>query len=232
MKIGILGTGLVGNTLGTAFIAKGHEVKMGSRDAINEKASAWTKANGKNARPEGHLGQALQGTFEDAARFGDIIFNCTKGEYSLAALQLAGEENLAGKILVDVANPLDFSKGMPPTLSLVNDTSLGETIQAAFPGTKVVKALNTLNCTLMVDANKLANGDHNLFVCGNDESAKQKVKELLHDNFNWKVENIIDLGDITNSRGTEQLLPIWIRLWGTLGTADFNFKIVRQQGNP
>jgi len=219
MKIGILGTGIVGNTLGTAFIEKGHEVKMGGRDAVNEKATEWTKkANDKNA---------TQGTFEDTAQFGDIIFNCTKGEHSIEALTMAGEQNLAGKILVDVANPLDFSKGMPPTLSLVNDTSLGETIQTAFPETKVVKTLNTLNCTLMVDANKLADGDHNLFICGNDAGAKQKVKELLHDNFNWKIENIIDLGDITNSRGTEQLLPIWIRLWGTLGTADFNFKIVR-----
>lgn len=218
MKIGILGTGMVGNTLGTALIEKGHEVKMGSRDAVNEKAAQWTKANGKNAS---------QGTFEDAAVFGDIIFNCTKGEHSLEALTAAGEQNLAGKILIDVANPLDFSKGMPPTLSLVNDTSLGESIQTAFPETKVVKALNTLNCTIMVDANKLANGDHNLFICGNDESAKQKVKELLNENFNWKIENIIDLGDITNSRGSEQLLPIWIRLWSALGTADFNFKIVR-----
>jgi Predicted dinucleotide-binding enzymes len=218
MKIGIIGTGIVGNTLGTALIAKGHEVKMGSRDAVNEKAIEWTKANGKNAS---------QGTFEDAAIFGDIIFNCTKGEHSLEALTAAGEQNLANKILIDVANPLDFSKGMPPTLSLVNDTSLGETIQSAFPQTKVVKTLNTLNSSLMVDANRLANGDHNLFICGNDEDAKQKVKQLLYENFNWKIENIIDLGDITNSRGTEQLLPIWIRLWGALGTADFNFKIVR-----
>ena len=218
MKIGSLGTGTAGNTLGSAFIAKGHEVKMGSRDAANEKAAEWTKANGK---------KASHGTFEDAAQFGDIIFNCTKGEYSLNAIKSAGEQNLTGKILVDVANPLDFSKGMPPTLSLVNDISLGETIQAAFPATNVVKTLNTLTCTLMVDANKLANGDHNLFICGNDEGAKQKIKELLHHNFNWKMENIIDLGDITNSRGTEQLLPIWIRLFGVLSTADFNFKIVR-----
>ncbi|HEV8079945.1 MAG TPA: NAD(P)-binding domain-containing protein [Chitinophagaceae bacterium] len=218
MKIGILGTGMVGNTLGTSLIAKGHEVKMGSRDAINEKASGWTKSNGKNAS---------QGTFAEAAQFGDVIFNCTKGEHSLEALTLAGEHNLAEKILVDVANPLDFSKGMPPTLSLVNDTSLGETIQNTFAKTKVVKALNTLTCSLMVDATRVANGDHNLFICGNDADAKQQVRELLHDNFNWKAENIIDLGDITNSRATEQLLPIWIRLWGVLGTADFNFKIVR-----
>lgn len=218
MKIAILGTGMVGSTLGTAFIAKGYEVKMGSRDAVNEKASEWTKANGN---------KASQGTFADAATFGDIIFNCTAGEHSLEALQAAGDSNLANKILVDVANPLDFSKGMPPTLSLVNDTSLGEVIQNAFPEAKVVKALNTLNCILMTDANKLANGDHNLFICGNDADAKQKVKDLLHKNFNWKMENIIDLGDITNARATEQILPLWIRLMMTLGTADFNFKIVR-----
>jgi predicted dinucleotide-binding enzyme len=218
MKIGILGTGIVGTTIGSALIAKGHEVKMGSRDALNEKASAWTKASGNNAS---------QGIFEEAAVFGDIIFNCTKGEHSLEVLKLAGEQNLSGKILIDVANPLDFSKGMPPTLTLCNDTSLGETLQAAFPSVKVVKTLNTLNCSLMVDANKLAGGDHNIFVCGNDEDAKLQVKEFLHDNFNWVKENIIDLGDITNSRGTEQLLPIWIRLWAALGTADFNFKIVK-----
>ena len=218
MKIGILGTGMVGNTLGTALIAKGHEVKMGSREATNENATEWTKANGKNAS---------QGTFADAAQFGDIIFNCSKGEYSQEVLKAAGEKNLEDKIVVDVANPLDFSKGMPPTLILVNDNSLGETLQATFPQAKIVKALNTLNCSLMVDANKLSNGDHNLFICGNDTDAKEKVKALLHDNFYWKKENIIDLGDITNSRATEQLLPIWIRLWSVLGTANFNFKIVQ-----
>ena len=218
MKIGILGTGVVGSTLGTTLIAKGHEVKMGSRDATNEKASEWIKANGENSS---------QGTFADAAIFGDIIFNCTKGEHSLEALKAAGSPNLAGKIVVDVANPLDFSKGMPPTLSIINDNSLGETIQAAFPDARVVKTLNTLSCYLMVDANKVANGDHNLFICGNDAEAKEKIKGLLHEDFNWKMENIIDLGDITNSRGTEQLLPLWIRLFGVLGTADFNFKIAR-----
>ena len=222
MKIGILGTGMVGNTLGVGFLQKGHDVKMGSRDALNEKAMEFTKLNGNNTG-----GQASQGTFADAAQFGDIIFNCTKGEHSLEALALAGEQNLAGKILVDVANPLDFSKGMPPTLSLVNDNSLGETIQASYPSANVVKTLNTLNASLMTNPGKVAGGDHNLFICGNDSVAKQQVKDLLHINFNWDPGNIIDLGDITNSRATEQLLPIWIRLWGVLGTADFNFKIVQ-----
>jgi predicted dinucleotide-binding enzyme len=218
MKIGILGTGIVGETLGSALVAKSHQVKVGSRSAQNEKAGKWVTKNGQNAS---------QGTFADAAKFGEVIFNCTKGEHAVEALESAGKINLATKILVDVSNPLDFSKGMPPTLFLVNDTSLGETIQAAFPETKVVKALNTLNSSLMVDPGKIANGDHNLFICGNDSEAKQKIKQILHENFTWKEENIIDLGDITNARGTEQLLPIWIRLWGVLGTPDFNFKIVK-----
>ena len=218
MKIGILGTGIVGKTLGTALINKGHEVKMGSRTAKNEQAMSWVAQNGANAS---------EGSFADAAKFGEILFNCTKGEHSLDALRVAGKENMAGKILVDVSNPLDFSKGMPPTLFLINDTSLGESIQREFPDTRVVKSLNTLTCGLMVNPDKIGNGDHNIFICGNDETAKQKVANLLHDSFNWKKENIIDLGDITNSRGTEQLLPIWIRLMGTLKTADFNFKIVK-----
>jgi 8-hydroxy-5-deazaflavin:NADPH oxidoreductase len=218
MQIGILGTGMVGQTLGTALIAKGHEVMMGSRDKNNPKAAEWTSKNGNNASA---------GTFADAADFAGILFNCTKGEYALQALELAGKENLKHKLLIDVSNPLDFSKGMPPTLFMVNDTSLGETIQAAYPDTQVVKALNTLSCFVMVDPDKVNNGDHNLFICGNDDSAKQKVSQLLHDSFNWKLQNIIDLGDITNSRGTEQLLPLWIRLWGVLKTSDFNFKIAR-----
>lgn len=218
MKIGIIGTGIVGNTIGSALMNKGHEVKMGSRTKLNEKATEWVTKNGKNAS---------QGSFEDAAKFGEIIFNCTKGEHSLEALEAAGKSNLDGKILVDVSNPLDFSKGMPPTLSLVNDTSLGEVIQNNFPETKVVKTLNTLNCFIMVEPQRVASGDHNIFICGNDNEAREKVSIFLHENFNWKKENIIDLGDITNSRGTEQLLPLWIRLMTTLGTADFNFKIVK-----
>jgi predicted dinucleotide-binding enzyme len=216
MKIAILGTGMVGNTIGTKLIALGHEVKMGSRTNNNEKAIAWADSAGKNAS---------HGTFAEAAAFGEIIFNCTKGEASVDVLKLAGENNIAGKILVDISNALDFSKGMPPTLSICNDDSLGETIQRAFPGVKVVKTLNTMNCKLMVDATGVA-GDHNVFVSGNDAGAKAEVKKLLND-FGWLDKNIIDLGDISTSRGTEQLLPIWIRLMGTLGTANFNFHIVK-----
>lgn len=216
MKIAVLGTGMVGNTIGTKLIALGHEVKMGSRTSNNEKAQAWVKGAGQHAS---------QGTFAEAAAFGEIIFNCTKGEASVEVLKLAGENNINGKILVDISNALDFSKGMPPTLSICNDDSLGETIQRAFPNVKVVKTLNTMNCNLMVNAAGVP-GDHNVFVSGNDAGAKAEVKKLLN-GFGWSDKNIIDLGDISTARGTEQLLPIWIRLMGTLGTVNFNFHIVK-----
>lgn len=216
MKIGILGTGVVGKTIGSRLTGLGHEVKMGSRSATNEKAAEWVAASGSNAS---------QGTFADAAAFGEIIFNCSKGEVSLDVLKLAGETNLNGKILVDISNPLDFSKGMPPTLSICNNDSLGETIQRTFPQVKVVKTLNTMNCNLMVNPAALA-GDHTVFLSGNDAQAKSEVHALLA-SFGWADKNRIDVGDITTARGTEQLLPIWIRLWGVLGSPAFNFNIVR-----
>ena len=215
MKIGILGTGMVGNSIGSKLISLGHEVMMGSRIATNEKAAEFVKNAGKGAS---------QGTFADTAKFGKLLFNCTKGEFSLDVLQLAGAENMNGKILVDVANPLDFSNGMPPSLTICNTDSLGETIQRTFPSVKVVKTLNTMNCFLMVDANKVA-GEHDIFICGNDASAKATVEEILRKGFGWK--NIIDLGDITNARATEMLLPIWVRLYGKFQSPDFNFHIVR-----
>ncbi|MGZ6142253.1 MAG: NADPH-dependent F420 reductase [Myxococcales bacterium] len=214
MKIAILGSGLVGTTLGTKLAQLGHEVRMGARSATNEKATAWVKQAGKNAS---------QGTFSDAAAFGEIAFNCTSGGASLQALEQADARNLTGKVLVDVANPLDFSKGMPPTLSIVNTDSLGERIQKAFPGARVVKALNTLNAGLMVTPGALKQ-ETDLLICGNDKSAKAQVTEILK-SFGWK--SIIDLGDITNARATEQLLPLWIRLFVMFGTPAFNFKVVR-----
>ena len=214
MKIGILGTGMVGATLGTKLIQVGHEVRMGSRSADNENAAEWVKGNGQ---------KASQGTFDDTAKFGEVIFNCTAGTASLAVLTAAGASNLKGKVLVDVANPLDFSKGMPPTQTVCNNDSLGEQIQRTFPSVKVVKALNTMRCTLMVEP-ALVKGEHDVFVCGNDSQAKDKVKEILK-SFGWK--SIIDLGDITAARGTEMVLPLWLRLMGLFQSPDFNFKIAR-----
>jgi len=215
MKLGVLGTGMVGHAIGTKLVQMGQEVMMGSRSSTNEKAAAWVKANGP---------KASQGTFADAAKFGEILFNCTQGMASLDALKLAGAENMKGKILIDVANPLDSSKGMPPTLAVSNTDSLAEQIQRAFPDTKVVKSLNTMNCKLMVNPS-LVRGDHDVFVSGNDKAAKSRVTEILRNWFGWK--SVVDLGDIGSARGAEQLLPLWLRLVGALGTANFNLKIVK-----
>jgi len=216
MKIAILGTGMVGDALGTKLVQLGHEVRMGSRTKGNVKAIEWVKKNGA---------KATEGTFADAAKFGEIVLNCTSGVGSLEALKQAGSQNLKGKILIDVANPLDFSKGMPPTLTICNTDSLGEQIQKAFPETKVVKTLNTTNCLVMVNPSMLTDG-HDLFISGNDAAAKAEVTELIKKWFGWK--RVIDLGDITTSRGTEMLLAIWIRLMVALKTPNFNFKIVTE----
>ncbi len=187
---------------------------MGSRTAGGEKANAWVASAGKGA---------AQGTFAQAGSFGELLFNCTSGEGSLAALRAAGGA-LSGKILVDVANPLDFSKGRPPSLFVSNTDSLGEQIQREFPDLSVVKTLNTVNAEVMVDPARVAGGDHDMFVCGNDEAAKARVVELLTGSFGWK--RVIDLGGIESARATEAYLHIWIKLWGVLKTGDFNIKVV------
>jgi predicted dinucleotide-binding enzyme len=214
MRIAVLGTGGVGRTIATKLVELGHEVTMGSRSAGSEGLREWL----------GEAGDAASGgTFADAASVAELLFNCTSGSASLDALAAAGAENLAGKVLVDVANPLDFSQGMPPTLTVCNDDSLGERIQAAFPETKVVKALNTVNAGVMTDPGRLP-GTHNVFVCGNDEEAKATVAELLQ-GFGWPRESIVDLGEIGAARGTEMYLPLWLRLMGALGTAEFNIQV-------
>jgi len=218
MKIGVLGTGMVGEAIGTKLVQLGHEVKMGSRTANNEKAAAWVKQN------VAHAPHASHGTFADAAAFGVLIFNCTSGRASLDALRMAGADNLKGKVLIDIANPLDFSRGMPPSLLVCNTDSLGEQIQRAFPETKVVKSLNTMNCNLMVNPGLLAE-EHVVFVSGNDAEAKATVTALLKDGFGWK--SVVDLGDITTARGVEMVLPLWVSLMGKLQTPVFNFKIVK-----
>lgn len=216
MKIAVLGTGNVGDTIGSKLIALGHTVMMGSRTADNEKAKAFA---------DRHVEKASAGTFADAASYGEIIFNCTAGVGSMEALKLAGEKNLNGKIIIDIANPLDFSKGMPPSLAISNTNSLGEEIQKTFPQTKVVKALNTMWCGLMVNPTMINGGDHSTFVCGNDTAAKEKVKEILK-SFGWLDKNILDLGDITKARGTEMYLPLWLSIYGATNNGAFNFKIV------
>jgi len=214
MKIGILGTGMVGEALGTTFVQLGHQVKMGSRSANNESAGKWVKASGNNAS---------QGTFADAAQFGEIVFVCLKGEVVLDVVRsVAGF--VSGKVVVDVSNPLDFSHGMPPSLSICNTDSLGEQVQKALPNAKVVKTLNIVNCEVMGDPAKA--GHPTMLICGNDSEAKSRMTSLLK-SLGWT--DIIDLGDITKSRGTEMLLPVWLNLMSVLGHVHFGFKITRNQ---
>lgn len=217
MKIAVLGTGAVGQTIGSKLIALGHEVMMGSRSATNEKAIAWKERSGENASI---------GTFRDAASFGEIIFNCTNGGGAIDALTAAGEENLNDKVLIDISNPLDFSAGFPPTLSVSNTDSLGEQIQRAFPRLKVVKTLNTINCEVMVNP-ALLPGVHDVFMSGNDQGAKATVATILREWFGW--QSIVDLGDISTARGAEMILPLWIRVMGAIKTPMFNFKLVKQE---
>jgi predicted dinucleotide-binding enzyme len=215
MKIAVFGTGDVGQAIGTKLVSLGHEVTMGSRTAANEKAQAWAQRAG---------GQARIGTFATAASGASLVFNCTLGTATLDALQAAGEGALDGKVLVDLANPLDFSKGMPPSLFVSNTDSLAERVQRAFPKARVVKTLNTMANALMVNP-RLLPEPHVNYLCGNDAAAKAEVRALLK-TFGWADEELVDLGDLTAARATESVLPIWLRVWGVTRTPLFNFRLV------
>ena len=229
MDIGIIGSGQVAQTLGGRFLDLGHSVTISSRDPSQPKdrgewgvipsADEWVAAQ----RAEG--ADAAAGSFAAAALAGDLIVNATAGASSLAALELAGVEHLAGKI--DIANPLDFSRGMPPSLTVCNTDSLGEQIKAAFPKTKVVKTLNTVNVGVMIDPAQLG-AETDLFIAGNDAEAKARVtKHVLREWLGWS--RVLDLGDITAARATEMYMPLWLRLWGAAGTGALNIKVVAAQ---
>ena len=225
MKIGIIGGGSVGQTLGAKLIANGHDVVIGIRNAsqaeldkdrqMAETLTAWRKKTGGKV-----------GIFADAAKHGELLINATSGGASLEALNQAGAANLKGKILIDIANPLDFSKGMPPAVitKYTQGSSVGEEIQAAFPDTHVVKAFNTIAAAVMVQPS-LVKGDHDLLISGNDAAAKKTVSDFARKEFGWA--SIVDLGDIVGARGTEHYLPLWVRLWGATGSPFFNIKIVK-----
>lgn len=211
MKIAVLGTGDVGHALATKFVAMGHEVQMGARSSDNDKATAWAAAQGA-----GH------GTFDEVSGWSHLIVNATSGQHALAVIGSIAAENLNGKVLIDVTNPLDFSQGFPPRLSVCNDDSLAEQIQKAAPGARVVKSLNTVANHLMVDPGQLGE-DTDIFVCGDDEAARAEVGELLQA-MGWR--SIRDLGPLAQSRGLEAWLLLWTRLFGSLGHANFNLKLV------
>lgn len=215
MKIAVLGTGVVGSTIASKLVSLDHDVTMGARSPASEKAAAWARTAGR---------RAAHGDFSRAAAAGEIVFNCTLGAGALDALKAAGEENLGSKILIDVSNPLDFSRGMPPSLFFPGNDSLGERIQRAFPRARVVKTLNTITAGVMVNPARIP-GHHDVFMSGNDAQAKAEVAAMLRDWFGWR--SVIDLGDITTARGSEAYVLFWVMLMGAVKSVDFNISVVR-----
>jgi hypothetical protein len=212
MKMGVLGSGMVAQGLSARLAELGHDVMIGTRDA--EKLRGWQSSNQK----------VVIGSFAETAAHGEIVFNATNGAASLNALLLAGEANLAGKVLVDVSNPLDFSNGFPPSLTVFGTDSLAEQIQRAFPSTRVVKTLNTVTARVMTHPLEVANGDHHVFISSNDVDAKAQITDLLR-SFGWL--HIFDLGDLSTARGTEAYLLLWVRLYGSMNTGMLNVKIMK-----
>ncbi len=217
MKIAVLGTGAVGATIAARLIELGHSVVIGSREITNEKALTIVKNLGS---------KCSNNTFNVACAEAELVFNCTAGKAWEQVFASIDEKNLTNKVLIDLSNPLDFSNGMPPTLTVCNTSSIGELLQAKFKNTFVVKTLNTMWCGLMVNPNQLNNGDHSVFVSSNSAEAKASASSILKA-FGWKTENIIDLGDITSARGTEMYLPLWLRLYGVEKSSKINIKLVR-----
>ena len=224
MNIAILGTGMVGRAI-AGKLAEGRDtVAIGTRDPQALKGHPGSDRVPPFTEWQSAHPAVTVATFFDAAAAGEIIVNATPGSVSIDVLRMAGPDNLDGKVLVDVSNPLDFSSGMPPTLFTASDDSLGERIQREFPAARVVKTLNTVNAAVMVAPRRLADGDNHAFVSGNDPEGKRVVTELLQNRFGWR--HVIDLGDITTARGAEMLMPMWLRLMATFGTAEFAWKVV------
>ncbi|MFM8914628.1 MAG: NADPH-dependent F420 reductase [Flammeovirgaceae bacterium] len=226
MKIAVLGTGSVGQALAGKLVALGGTVKIGTRDVAASKAKTQPDGWGNPA-----IGTWLQNnptvelvTFAEAIAFSDeLIVHAMNGRAAIESLKSGNAKNLDGKTLIDITNPLDFSKGMPPTLFVSNTESLAEQIQVAFPRLKVVKTLNTMSNPVMVNTS-LVPGNHTVFMSGNDANAKTAVRQLFQ-SFGWTDTNIMDLGDVTTARGTEMILPLWLRVWGKVQTPFFNFSI-------
>ena len=213
MRIAIIGTGIVGRTLARGLQGVGHDVVVGTRDPVETGSrEEWVG-----------LEVALR-SLESVASDVDLVVNATNGLSSLAALGEVGSDHLAGKVLVDVSNPLDFSQGFPPTLSVKDTDSLAEQIQRAFPEARVVKSLNTVTASVMIDPGSVGDGDTTVFAASDDPDAREQVVGLLRE-LGWK--DIIELDGLQNARGLEMWLPLWVRLLGALGTSEFNIKVVR-----
>lgn len=227
MKIAVLGTGMVGRTLAACLAGLGHDVVVGTRDVHDTLARTQPDAMGTPAYPhwQSEHPEVRLVSLPEAGQHGDVVLNATNGANALAALHGVGADVLAGKVLLDLALPLDLSHGLPPTMTIANTDSLGEQIQRAFPETRVVKSLTSVFCQVMVDPTRVP-GEHTIFVAGNDDDAKAIVTGLLHE-FGWSPESVLDLGDITGARGVEMYSRLYFTLHNALGTFDFNIHVVR-----
>jgi predicted dinucleotide-binding enzyme len=213
IKVGVLGSGDVGKVLAGGFLGLGHAVKIGSRDP--EKLREWAAAAGDSAST---------GTFEDAAKFGDILVLATLGTGTLSAIDLAGKDNFANKVVIDATNPLDFSTGAPK-LSVGWNDSLGEQVQRAIPAANVVKAFNTVGNALMINP-QIPGGPPTMFLCGNDDDAKKIVSQICQ-HFGWEVS---DLGGIESSRYLEPLCLLWVLHAFRTGSWTHAFKLLQKPG--
>ena len=227
MKIAVLGTGVVGQTLAAKLDSLGHDVRIGTRDPRATLARDTPDPFGGAPFPQWAAAHPRIGVvrFADAAAHGEVVVNALAGRVALDGLRAAGADRLAGKVVIDISNPLDFSKGMPPSLTVCNDDSLGEQLQRAFPAARLVKAPNTVNAYLMVDPGQLAGGAHTMFVSGDDPEARRQVSGWLREWFGW--QDVVELGDMSTARGTEMFLPLWVRTFAALGNPMFSFKLVR-----
>ena len=214
MKIGILGTGNVGQALGIGFAALGHEVKMGSRDPNQEKVKDWVNKAGM---------KASAGTFAEAAAYGELAVLCTIWTGAENAIRLAGPNNLAGKVVIDTTNPLDFSGGIPPKLAVGHTDSAGEQIQRWLPNSRVVKAFNIVGSPHMFKP-EFPGGSPDMFICGDDDQAKATVTDVLKA-FGWSV---IDIGGIECARYLEPLAMVWIRHFFRVNSVNHAFKLLRK----
>ena len=218
MRIAMLGTGMVGRALAAELARRGDEVALGTRDPSQPRGDELTELLDE------HDAISLR-SFADAVVGAELVVLAIGGDHALDVVAAVGPDALADKVLIDLSNPLDFTNGFPPTLSVCNTTSLGEQVQAAAPHARVVKALNTVNVAVMIDPAGVGAGEHDLFICGNDEGAKRLVERFLTERFGW--QSFLDLGDISMARGTEMYMPLWLRLRVMLGTSNFNVRVVR-----
>jgi 8-hydroxy-5-deazaflavin:NADPH oxidoreductase len=212
-RVGVLGSGDVGRRLASGFRSRGHDVMIGSRHPGKPELHEWLSGDGTGI---------AAGTFAEAAAHGELIVLAVLGSAAEEAIADAGPKNFGGKVVIDATNPLDFSGGFPPKLSVTGADSLGERVQRALPDAKVVKAFNTIGNPYFVDPS-FSEGQPTMLIAGDDEGAKHTVRDVLAD-FGWS--DVVDIGGIEGSRELEAICIVWVKIGGTRGSWDHGFKLL------